>query len=935
MSTIGRITGQMLFDNLERQGSNLAIDGNLVYADVTNRRVGISTASPQYSLDAPGNVRLANLTILGNVISSNTGKIGLGSISSLVITGGSSNQFITTDGNGNLSFATVDLSVINANVTAANIVIASLSANLGTTQSNIGVVYANLSTQQGNFNTLNANVGAYETWANANLVTQTTNFNTLNANVGVLYSGNISTQANLGAYQTWANLNYATSLGPTNYYAWANANLATQTTNFNTLNANVGVLYSGNISTQANLGAYQTWANGNAASQATLISNLQSNTGAYYFWANANLAQQATNANTLTTNVSAYYTWANANLATQTTNLSLYQTWANANLATQATNFNTLNANVGAYETWANANLATQASSITTLTTNLSAIKGNTISLGSNTGGVLVSNAVTLTTGTTVTDSIAQLNLVLGKLVPQSPPAFPGTTPLTLTTATTSARITNFTQIDNSLGNTYQATAGTTVAAIRTATYTTSNLTAIGPGDSGTVTVYWNGKPAGANTLVAGGNVITSNLVIGNNMDYNKVLSTVAANFWQSFNTYATGTSLPGWNTVWIGDSSNSANTNPVLFYYDSTTVAGPTWSNATTAGTNAVLTSNVVAYSSTVPHLTSGSTLRLKGNVANLSGDMYYTSDTFITGTTGGAWQAPTSVAYSGLNPAPATPLIQNLYKSSGSAYLETPASLITTGFGSSSIGPSLTAFNGYGSTAQAFTTALGVTVLYKNGTTTQIEETSIPVNSVGTGSGNGFRIVNPGSTNNPAYTGSEAAFNSQTSALTTTDATNVAAAAAGVLKYDVTDYSTGYYPVGPNLSSGRGATQYFTFKFVRTAVSKFDIKYTGTIAGLWVALPGLTESANYGSTNNGWYDVSNAYFGTGIPGTGSLANGSFGCAVGGSAILNVAQTNLSITATFGTLSSTNSTGNEIYVRVAFTSGQSLTALTAEVATH
>ena len=138
----------------------------------------------------------------------------------------------------------------------------------------------------------------------------------------------------------------------------------------------------------------------------------------------------------------------------------------------------------------------------------------------------------------------------------------------------------------------------------------------------------------------------------------------------------------------------------------------------------------------------------------------------------------------------------------------------------------------------------------------------------------------------------------------------------------------------MGPNLT-GQAATQYFTMRFTRTAVSKFNIKYTGTIAGLWVALPGLTESANYSSATNGWQDVSTAYAGAGIPGAGTLGNGSAGCAVGGVAVLNSAQTNKSVTATFGTLSSTSSTGNYIYVRVALTSAQSLTALTMETATN
>jgi hypothetical protein len=179
----------------------------------------------------------------------------------------------------------------------------------------------------------------------------------------------------------------------------------------------------------------------------------------------------------------------------------------------------------------------------------------------------------------------------------------------------------------------------------------------------------------------------------------------------------------------------------------------------------------------------------------------------------------------------------------------------------------------------------------LYKTGTSTQIEETSLTIGTVGIGSGNPYRIVNPGASDTPAYTGSEIAFNSQTSTLQTYDATVVAA----VLKHDTTNYSTGYLPVGPNLST-QGASQYFTFKFVRTGVSKFDILYTGTIAGLWVALPG--QSNTY-STLNGWLDMSTAYAGSGIPGanTGAGGNGSNGCAIGGTAVLNSAQSSKSVT--------------------------------------
>ena len=118
---IGKIKGPMLFDDLARQGVNLSFDGNLLYLDVTNRRLGVGTVSPQYGLDVPANVRLANLTVLGNTITSNTGKIGLGSISNITVTGGQPNYIIYTDGAGNLSFGNLNALSLSEGFTGNNI----------------------------------------------------------------------------------------------------------------------------------------------------------------------------------------------------------------------------------------------------------------------------------------------------------------------------------------------------------------------------------------------------------------------------------------------------------------------------------------------------------------------------------------------------------------------------------------------------------------------------------------------------------------------------------------------------------------------------------------------------------------------------------------------------------------------------------------------
>ena len=549
------------------------------------------------------------------------------------------------------------------------------------------------------------------------------------------------------------------------------------------------------------------------------------------------------------------------------------------------------------------------------------------IQLGSPTQGNLVSNAVTLTTSSSVSNAIAQLNLVLGKLVPPSPPNFPASQSITVATLST-YRMANYVQTDNTPGANKSVAGGTTVTTARRASsYSTGNITTAGPGDTGTITAFLNGSNAGSRTLTANldGNGTYSNLVIFNNYDYNVANANIAAGFWSVFSTRVAGTVTEGWNEVFIADSATS-NTNTSSWFYDSSAPGTPAFSTLTISPPG----SPSYTYSSTVPHYNNTNIFTLTANVNKLSGNMYPTSDSFVTGSSGGAFGTPGSVTYSAAGVT--TPLAQNLYVSSGNASISTTSTIIS-GFGASSTGPSLSSNNSYNSNTQAFTSTLAANVLYKTGTTSSasvLEEANVFVGStIGTGSGLAFRIINPGSANTPVYTANAAAFNSQSSTLETYDSTIV----ANILKHDQTNYSTGYLPAGPNLSSGRSGSQYFTFKIIRTSVSKFDVKWTGNIAGLWVALPDSTIDST--SSANGWIDMSIAYAGAGIPGVNSPGNGSDGCALGGIAPLNSAQTNKSVTATFGTVSSSSTATNEIYIRVKLTSGQSVTALSLQTASN
>ncbi len=71
---INYIQGQILANNLQRDGIDLAFDTDLVYLDVGANAVGINTTSPASTLEVVGNVTIGNILIpnVGNVNLANT-----------------------------------------------------------------------------------------------------------------------------------------------------------------------------------------------------------------------------------------------------------------------------------------------------------------------------------------------------------------------------------------------------------------------------------------------------------------------------------------------------------------------------------------------------------------------------------------------------------------------------------------------------------------------------------------------------------------------------------------------------------------------------------------------------------------------------------------------------------------------------------------------
>ena len=201
------------------------------------------------------------------------------------------------------------------------------------------------------------------------------------------------------------------------------------------------------------------------------------------------------------------------------------------------------------------------------------------------------------------------------------------------------------------------------------------------------------------------------------------------------------------------------------------------------------------------------------------------------------------------------------------------------------------------------------------------------------GTYTDDGVRVFDfsAATTDNPSYTGSTN-FYTNSPYTEASDpgvgGTKEATIRLGILKHDTTDYSTGFLPVGPDRSGDTG-TQYFTFAFRRQVVANFDINITSTsgVAGVWIAAPGTQTDTTSGL--NGWLRADTTYAGSGIPGSGAGGNGSDGCASNsGDRILTSTALSGGYTMTLGSENMSNATGNVVLVRIALTSGQSITNL-------
>lgn len=508
----------------------------------------------------------------------------------------------------------------------------------------------------------------------------------------------------------------------------------------------------------------------------------------------------------------------------------------------------------------------------------------------------------------------------------------------------------------NNRATTVVYTAGTAVnrTTLSSGTINTVAMTSFAYNASaGILSAYVNDIDNGSITLSTGNDSGTNmSLVLDSESDYNLLTSAgVATTFASSIYSPGLFSGLKahvaksasavsaGVNSLQLRHST-SGNTNVVEFVKDDV-VNAPTvdLSGATlTEGT-----AGTYRYISGVPYYNSGSpTLTLTtGNIYDWIGQTFlgpYNTATPFTIQAGTNYESTTGAVvttqtktYAQLNTSAPSSFLTGNYpnadtgKDSSNKATIGPQSIALTASSVSSVQDiqfKATNVNGTG-TASTFSKKVQVFTA----TPTGFVEDSIAC-AVGGTNAVAKRIVITG-------TGATRVYNSSTNYYTSglwTGAQTIAGTDSAVVRWNKlqhfnTDLSTGYLPVGPDLATGRSGTQFFFGAFTRTARSSITVTISGTIRGLYFALPGTAIDA--ASSLNGWIDASVAYNGSGVPGanTGSGGNGSNGCAVGTLVPLGSAISAQTYTISFGTASSTNSTGNQILFSIALNSGDTVTS--------
>jgi hypothetical protein len=532
---------------------------------------------------------------------------------------------------------------------------------------------------------------------------------------------------------------------------------------------------------------------------------------------------------------------------------------------------------------------------------------GNQV-IGTPAGG-FKSGAFTISNTDHTKDSINELNFILGKLVPAAPTTFNGLS-LTIQTNAGNRRLcAGFTPTNNTGGS--APVAGTQYARNTDSTVSTATINDVGPGDNGTVIGFVNAANVGSITLDTNVNNGTNGaLVISDNKDAANSTrdSGIDAEFYQVYDVRLLNAASPdGYNLAKL--THGSATTNSVYWYEDPSTVSAPVIS----FGSITEPSSPTLSYSSGIAHYTesANNTFTYVLTVTNASGDMYTSSTLLSSDGNGNAFSNSGNKSYTDFAGG-SNPPVRNYGVGTGVTCLisNVPRNIHTTATTNKFTRyDATTPYGSHNNQRISYTPALNI--MGTSATTSQVDEDNILISSLGTGSGNAIRV-------NAGATGDTPSPISTTFNSSATPAVYEAIVRGGTLRHDTTNYSTGYMPVGLDLSSGRSGNQYFQVLLTRAAVSEFKIVVTGTYAGCFVCLPENSTWTTGLSNTNGWADMFDAYSGAGNPN-----NADNGCAFG----TVMSGGSGTFTCVFGEESSSNG-NNKILVRFKLTSGQSISTV-------
>jgi hypothetical protein len=373
--------------------------------------------------------------------------------------------------------------------------------------------------------------------------------------------------------------------------------------------------------------------------------------------------------------------------------------------------------------------------------------------------------------------------------------------------------------------------------------------------------------------------------------------------------------------------STPEGNSNELYYVYD------PHSNSPTVDVSSATVTEATASYNyiSGIPYYDTGDTLTLSGIVVtDLIGQTYRdTNSPFsvsasnIVGTTGTAFGSTYTYA-TALNSSQLTGGIPNANNLSASLNDLT----ITIGSGDRAAKVMFTAHNVNGYNNQIVDSPI-IQCFTGN---PSFNELLIPVSDDlgATFDSDGLRIS--------GFSGANPSFNSATdyysnnfwNGAVTVAGTDEAIVRYNLLEHFTTDLSSGYLPAGPDLSTGRSGTQYFRFAFKRTNVANVRFTLTGKVSGFYIAAPGTAIDSASGLS--GWLDASIQYAGSGVPGsdTANGGNGSNGCALTGAdrIIDGTSYSNQNFDLTLGTENLSNATNNLMLVSIALNSDDSISSL-------